>query len=162
MDRDAVSAQYLKAGESYLTSLRQLGLNPMFLGWGKEVASGDWVLGMVTSVVDAGGPLELNKLLFRAYNADATPREISPFIVRVYSPEIASPEFYALAGKKLTVMSENLAGTVDVLDMEFKFLGVSYRMINAYLIDGRTTGQKYQQRLREWTNFKRNIDKLAA
>ena len=55
----------------------------MFLGWGCEIPSKQWLLVMVTSIVDVGGPLALNKLLLKAYNAKATPKEISPFIVRV-------------------------------------------------------------------------------
>ncbi len=60
---------------------------------------------MVTSIVDAGGPLALNKLLFKAYNAKATPKEISPFIVRVYSPEVVPDTLYALGGKSMEIVS---------------------------------------------------------
>jgi hypothetical protein len=69
-----VPAQYLMAGQDYLDALLSLGLIPAFLGWGWELSTGQWMLVLVTSIVDAGGPLALNKLLFRAYNAKATPK----------------------------------------------------------------------------------------
>jgi hypothetical protein len=166
MDSRALSAQHLKAGKDYLAALNMLGLHPMFLGWGREVDSGEWLLGMVTSIVEAGGPLALNKLLFQAYNAEATPREISPFIVRVYSPEIAPATFYTLAAydlaaKDLKVSGPNLAETF-VTNVTMTFLGVEYEMINAYFIPQRVKRTKYQAKLAEWQMFKRNVEKLAA
>src|SRR5262245_48069179 len=88
MDSRPVPPQYLTAGQDYMDALVGLGLVPAFLGWGWDPLASQWLLVLVTCIVDAGGPLALNKLLFRAYNAKATPKEISPFIVRVFSPEI--------------------------------------------------------------------------
>ena len=95
-----VSPKYLKAGADYLKGLRELGLNPNFLGWGWEIAAERWILVLVTSIIDAGGPLALNKRPFHAYNAEATPREISPFIVRVFSSAIIQDDFYLLGEKR--------------------------------------------------------------
>ena len=103
MDSRPVSPEYLKAGQDYLDALVSLGLTPHYLGWGWEQIAEKWVLVLITPIVDAGGPLELNKLLFRAYNAKATPKEISPFIVRVFSPAIVPSDFWLLgAGKSQT------------------------------------------------------------
>jgi hypothetical protein len=68
-----------------MDALVSLGLVPAFLGWGWETLEKQWLLVLVTSIIDAGGLLALNRLLFRAYNAEATPKEISPFIIRVFS-----------------------------------------------------------------------------
>ena len=165
MDSQPVSAEYLKAGQDYLTALRRLGLHPLFLGWGREIASNQWLLVMVTSIVDAGGPFELNKLLFKAYNAEATPKEISPFIVRVYSPEVAPDTLYALGGKSLKIVNnKELEDKISISNMQFVFHDVAYEMINAYAIPHRkkVPKPKYQATLAEWQKFKRNVEKLAA
>lgn len=165
MDSQPVSAEYVKAGEDYLAALRRLGLRPLFLGWGRELASGQWLLVMVTSIIDAGGPLELNRLLFKAYNAEATPREISPFIVRVYSPEVAPDTLYALGGKELKIVNnDELAAKVSISNIQFTFHDVVYEMINAYAIphQKKPAKPKYHAALAEWQKFKRNVDRLAA
>jgi hypothetical protein len=153
----------MSAAKEYLGALNRLGLRPLFLGWGLEAETGRWVLGLVASIVEAGGPLALNRLLFRAYNANATPKDISPFIVRVYSPEIAPRDFYLLSEKTLTISSvEGDIQGVEVNNVEFDFLGVHYEMINACFIPQRIKRPKYQETRAEWQRFKRNVEKLAA
>jgi hypothetical protein len=71
MDSKAVPPEYLNAGVNYLSALKRLGMVPDYLGWGWEKSSERWLLVLVTSIIDAGGPLALNELLFRAYNAFA-------------------------------------------------------------------------------------------
>lgn len=103
MDSDDISPTLLAAGQEYLASLRRLRLNPEWLFWARvnevgEIAdaltgekreedfpSGDWHLVLVTSAIDEGGPSAINQLLFKAWDAAATPKEISPFIVEVVS-----------------------------------------------------------------------------
>jgi hypothetical protein len=165
MDSQPVPAEYLRAGEDYLRALRRLGLNPLFLGWGLEVASKQWLLVMVTSIIDAGGPLALNKLLFKAYNVEATPKEISPFIVRIYSPEVAPDTLYALGGKSLKIINnKELENNISISNMQFTFHDVQYEMINAYAIphQKKASKTKYHAALAEWRKFKRNVEKLAA
>ena len=165
MDSQPVPPEYLKAGEDYLAALRRLGLRPLFLGWGLEMTSKQWLLVMVTSIIDAGGPLALNRLLFKAYNAEATPREISPFIVRVYSPEVAPDTLYTLGGKSLKfVKPSELSDTVSISNMTFTFHDVQYEMINAYAIphQKKPTKPNYHAVRAEWDRFRRNVEKLAA
>ena len=163
MASKAVSAEYLSAAQDYLAALHRLGLRPLFLGWGLEAGTERWVLGLVTSIVEAGGPLALNRLLFRAYNAKATPKDISPFIVRVYGPEIAPNEFYMLSEKNLKINSVNQEiRDIGVSNVQFDFLGVHYEMNNACFIPKRVQRPKYQETRAEWQRFKRNVEKLAA
>jgi hypothetical protein len=72
---------------------------------------------LVTSIVDAGGPLALNRLLFHAYNGKATPRQISPFIVRIISLEIVAVaggmDFWLLGEKNATVSAVSRKGSAD-------------------------------------------------
>src|SRR5450432_474581 len=129
-----VSTQYLKAGAGYLESLRALGLNPNFLGWGWDIAAERWVLVLVTSIIDAGGPLALNRLLFHAYNAEATPKDIPPFIVRVFSSAIVQDDFYLLGRKGLTVNTVNgkKRDPIKVENVQRTFLGIELEQINSY------------------------------
>ena len=164
MASQPVPAEYLKAGEDYLAALRRLGLHPAFLGWGRETSSNQWLLVMVTSIIDAGGPLALNKLLFKAYNAEATPKEISPFIVRVYSPEVAPDTLYTVGDKSLKIISNPELEGVSISNFTFSFHGVEYEMINAYTIPFQKKPQKrqYHATVAEWQKFKRNVESLAA
>jgi hypothetical protein len=166
-----VSAEYLKAGEDYLAALQKLGMRPRFLGWGWELASERWQLVLVTSIVDAGGPLALNRLLFKAYNAEATPKEISPFIVRVFSPEIVPGDFYLLGEKNLKYEIQEKNGkwrkpSFDddhkIVNVEKDFFGLHLEMINAYQNLPHPKSSGYHERRSEWQRFKRNVEKLAA
>lgn len=176
MDSRPVPPKYLIAGKDYMDALVSLGLIPAFLGWGWESASSQWLLVLVTPIVDAGGPLGLNRLLFRAYNAKATPKEISPFIVRVFSPELipggAKSQFWLLGEHNFTV--QGVPGKVlnpkalepqKVSNVQQTFLGIELEMINSYqtlpgAVDRALTG--YHERHRQWQRFRSNVERLAA
>jgi hypothetical protein len=176
MDSRPVPAKYLTAGQEYLDALVQLGLIPAFLGWGWDPFTHEWLLVLVTSILDAGGPLKLNELLFRAYNAKATPKQISPFIVRIFSPELipggARSNFWLLGEKNLTV--QGVPGKVKnpkaiepqkVENVQQTFMGLELELINSYqtlpgAVDRALAG--YHRRHMDWQKFKRNVERLAA
>lgn len=87
MAEEEIDEARLNAGAEYLDALRKLGLNPDGLLWGFDVRHQSWVLVLITSFFDYAGPLELSKLLFRAYELAGTPKDIDPFIVRLHSPK---------------------------------------------------------------------------
>jgi hypothetical protein len=176
MDSKPVPAKYMTAGQDYLDSLVSLGLIPAYLGWGWDASAEQWLLVLVTSIVDAGGPLALNKLLFRAYNAKATPKEISPFMVRVFSPDLipggTKAQFWLLGEKGLTV--QGVPGKVKdpkalepqkVLNLQVTFMGLEFEMINSYqtlphAVDKALAG--YHSRNKDWKRFKTRVERLAA
>jgi hypothetical protein len=171
-----VPAQYLIAGQDYLDALVSLGLIPAYLGWGWEKSADQWVLVLVTSIVNAGGPLALNKLLFQAFNAKATPKEISPFIVRIFSPEIIpngrKSHFWYLGSKEL--IARGVPGKVKnpaalepqkIRNVQFEFMGLELEMINSYptlpgAIDKALAG--YHAQRSDWRRFKNKVESLAA
>lgn len=172
-----VPAQYLTAGQEYLDALVALGLIPAFLGWGWDPAEKQWLLVLVTSIVDAGGPLALNRLLFRAYNAKATPKQISPFLVRVFSPDLipggVRSEFWLLGKKDLTLSTIpsgigpgiKVQTTADVKNFRYTFMGLELEMINSYqTLPGALKKARagYHERQREWQRFRRQVEALAA
>lgn len=175
MDSRPVPTQYLEAGQDYLDALRDLGLTPTYLGWGWEQLTERWLLVLVTSIVDTGGPLALNSLLFRAYNAKATPQEISPFIVRVFSPDLIGKDstFWLLGEKNFTV--QGVPGKVKdlralepqlVKNVQQTFMGIDLEAINSYQTAPRAVDKAfergYHDRHKDWQLFKRRVEKLAA
>ncbi|MGA7786927.1 MAG: hypothetical protein WCA56_02045 [Xanthobacteraceae bacterium] len=174
MDSRPVPAQYLTAGQDYLEALVSLGLIPAFLGWGWEAATQQWMLVLITSIVDAGGPLGLNKLLFKAYNAKATPKEISPFIVRIFSPELVQMQgdvqFWLLGEKKAIInpvprRSNPASRPSPITNVQKTFMGLDLEMVNSYqslpgAVDKALAG--YHARHHDWQRFRRNVERLAA
>lgn len=169
MASGTLPAQYLKAGKEYLTALQSLGLYPDVLGWGTDLATGEWQLVMLTSIVEVGGPLALNRLLFQAYNMGATPKEISPFIVRVFGDRtIYAPELRRLLefekGDKTFTAHDRYTGNVkargEARSMTKTLGGIRIESDNLYVAQSRRKG--HEQRTREWLKFKRNVEKLAA
>ena len=168
----------MNAGEEYLAALVGLGLTPAYLGWGWDTAIMEWVLVLVTPIIEAGGPFALNKLLFKAHNAGATPKEISPFIIRVFSPEVVfaafgdnrRSQFWLLGSKELMVnpvpgRSNPAARPTKVENIELTFMGINLEMINSYKSSRKATNQvfaRYHDRRNDWQRFKKNVERLAA
>lgn len=74
------------AGGQYHRTLKDLGLEPDVLCWVYEADRNELQLAIVTSMAERIDGLSIYKLLFRAYEAAATPREIDPLIVSIYGP----------------------------------------------------------------------------
>lgn len=173
MASPALQAEYLKAGEDYLAALTKLGMRPVFLGWGWEVATEQWLLVLVTSIVEAGGPLALNKLLFKAYNAEATPKAISPFIVRVFAPEVANSGGLIMVAPGSFVSSikdkygrpkkhtDDDGNPIKIVRATQNFFGIEMNSDYAYetLMPASV---KYHDRRHEWQKFRKNVERLAA
>lgn len=172
-----VPPQHMRAGQDYLDVLVSLGLVPAYLGWGWEQDASQWVLVLVTSIVDAGGPLALNKLLFRAYNANVTPKEISPFIVRIFSPDMvpggARSNFWVLGSKAATVrrvpgkVKNPMAAlaAIPIQNFEMGFFGLHLEMINSYETKPGAIARafaSYHAQRHDWLSFRRNVERLAA
>jgi len=80
----ALDNQRVQAGKEYLDALNRLGLDPDVLCWVYDVDADEMELAIVTTMAERVEILQIYKLLFRAYEVAATPREIDPFIVSIY------------------------------------------------------------------------------
>lgn len=85
MAAPTLEVKYMDAGHEYLRTLRRFGLDPLALFWAYDHVAKQFVLVLVSEFFDVVGPLEISKLLFRAYNASVTPKSIDPFIIRLHS-----------------------------------------------------------------------------
>ena len=168
---ESLPPDHLRAGVDYLAALRKLGLDPEFLAWGRQRDTGDWMLVMVTSVLEMSGPLAFDELLFRAYNLNATPREISPFIVRVYGARTTLAPLLKRFGeidvsRATTQEVHRLTGKPDGPPIPIKSLGqdfADFHLETRYVYRlGPRRHASHEQRTRQWIRFKHNVERLAA
>jgi hypothetical protein len=87
VDPKDLGVERYDAGRDYLVACGPSGLKRRrsFGRTTKPSSSSYWSL--VMSLFDFAGPLALTQLLFDAYNASATPKEVDPFIIRLHSPK---------------------------------------------------------------------------
>ncbi len=150
----------LEAGREYLVALRKLGFNPEALLWagvGAEAADGAMELLIVTTWTDNVGPKAIYDLLFEAYDASATPKEIDPFTVTLFSPR--TQVAIDLNGAMRTIR-EKLRGPDNhpmiVLGM------LDYYTIPDWIISYRRSKTSSFDDVRRFTAFQSNVAKLAA
>jgi hypothetical protein len=173
MAGEPLPANYLKAGADYLRALIALGLRPDFLAWGQQTQTSEWMLVMVTPIIEVGGPLALNKLLFRAYNMNATPQEISPFIVRVYGTRTRiGPQLQRFVEQDLAstrriktvdaVTGRSLGEMHSITSMKLNASDFEIQTGHIYSIPGPTKKNNLERSIRDWNRFKTNVERLAA
>lgn len=180
MDSFNISPEYLRAGAEYLDALRGLGLSPEGLSWAREGdiervddipfgMPGEWRLVLITSVIDEAGPVELERVLFQAYNKAATPKLIDPFIVQIMSARTA------FAAEVFTALNRDspIAGIVGHMDDGTEEViqpsedpglqlvrGLWFDRKWVYLLGGVTPN--FKSRRAQWLSFKQNVHALAA
>lgn len=161
MDTPELDVGRKVAGQHYLKALLALGMDPVALFWAFDRKVDSFVLVLITEFFDYKGPYEISKLLFKAYNAAATPREIDPFIIRLHSPAQKAIRNFRIpthiynvdqTGRPVGEPAELKSATVGDLivsgDWVYKF--------------GKPSKKKSTELSRLWSRFERNIEKLAA
>lgn len=153
----------LVPGSDYLRALNDLGLDPDALFWADEFPGDKPVLVLITAFFDHAGPLEVEKALFKAYNAAATPAEIDPFIIRLHSPrQTFAREVIGAFRRDIEVETDmqprthisKIPNTVMTIgDLKIPMFGV---------LKMPTAVRKTVEVSRSWQRFTSNIDKLAA
>jgi hypothetical protein len=131
------------------------------------------VLVVVTSLFDFAGPLALSTLLFKAYNAAATPKDIDPFIIRLHSPRhaiyrAAQPLIGArvdeaeLKGRELD--RATIAGTVTPFAVS-AFRAGDLESFGTWVYKSTPTGASRSKTVdgeRRWKRFERAVEAVAA
>lgn len=159
----ALDAQRVQAGKEYLDALHRLGLEPDVLCWVYDAIDNEIELAIVTSMAERVESLQIYRLLFRAYEAAATPREIDPFIVSIYG----SNSFFGITLREnisdLTAdgafsSPENAKRFVTVIQGSAGFKVVLARGVYARKELRRSAAED----LRRWGRFKQNVEAVAA
>ena len=151
----------IAAGKEYLAVLRKLGFYPDALLWagvgGAKDPEAPMELLIVTTWTDNVGPRPIYDLLFEAYDASATPREIDPFIVSLFSPQTQVAK--DLWGGLAAVGSEKkLREGVPVLVLGM----MDYFTTPEWVIFARPSRSSAFDDARRFRAFQANIAKLAA
>ena len=156
MDQRTIEKQYLEGGATYLKKLQGLGLDPEGCFWAFDEKAGRMILMIMTSAFDVVGPLEISKVLFKAYEAAVLPEIIDPFMVQIHSPQHTIMR--ALLDGEL--QNSFHKATVPVL---MKLGGTSYSFLLEwiYKFEAPKTANSIAA-LRSWHRFEKNVDKLAA
>lgn len=153
-----------KAGSEYLAALRKLGLRPDALFWGFDKIEDRFVLILVTDMIDLKGPLAVADLLFKTYNASATPKDVDPFIVRLHSPEHAlMRQFEPFRDPRVRLTSPTNPNAIapDTRITAVVFGDIEFRPEWTYHFD-LPPKRNSVELLRRWNRFERNVDRLAA
>jgi hypothetical protein len=149
----------LKAGREYLAALRKLGFVPDALLWagvGKAAGDAEMELLIVTSWVDSVGSRSIYDVLFEAYDASATPKEIDPFVVSLFSPhtQVAAD----IRGGMEAVEAERFREGVPMLVLGM----LDYFTIPDWVIQFRRSKTNVFDDARRFRAFQNNVAKLAA
>ncbi len=165
MDTPALPVGYFDEGTRYLEDVEKLGLRPAAFFWAYDRLVEMFVLVLITEEFDAVGPFALSKLLFKAYNAAATPSSIDPFIVRLHSPD------HQIVREMDKIMPFNFSFVPSdpLLHNDTKF-GRAITTVGGLEIDGDWVYRfnkplapaKKVDVLRRWHRFERNVDAVAA
>lgn len=165
MDTPKLPDSLKEAGQAYYDALVKLGLDPEGLLWAYDNQAAEFRLWLVWSGLDRYGPFAMSKLLFRAYNASALPREVDPFSVYVVAPEhrIGDMARQMADAYKATEGRDNLDQIVIALaapDGQKDSMLHETRFGWVYHLKPRRSSVKKINR--DWRHFNENVSALAA
>lgn len=148
----------LAAGREYLAALQKLGFQPDAAAWATVGADRRrFELLIVTSWVDAVGPLPIYDLLFEAFDNRATPAEIDPFNVSLFSPHSylahALEAFMSAEGVPSDHQARSSGQGLEVDD---------YRLRRDWILFHGRVESLRQDDLRRFAAFKTKVARLAA
>jgi hypothetical protein len=166
MDTPALPIGYFDEGARYLADIEKLGLRPAAFFWAYDRLVDIFVLVLITEEFDAVGPLAISKLLFKAYNAAATPSSINPFIVRLHSPDHQIVrEMDKIMPFKFSLDASVSQDGKEVAEVARAVLRVGELEIDGdwvYRFNEPLAPAKKVDVLRRWHRFERNVDAIAA
>ncbi len=162
MDPVRIDVERKEAGRAYLAALQKLGLDPEGLFWARDNFDNRLILILVTRYFDIVGPTALSNLLFKAYNAAATPKEIDPFIVDLHSPDhhMIRTMIEALDKFKEQVIDTHKMKKSELADAFLSTETISIPLAEVYV--WKDIRRPTVDLLRKWGFIERKVDELAA
>lgn len=177
----SLSDAELRAGAEYLSALRHLGFFPEAMCWVlRNVYDEDGYLtdvdaghslAIVSGFADYAGHKTIYDLLFKAYDAAITPKELDPFQVTLYGPassggktllaylvdriidkaksDLADSEAHRDKPAVMMVTNNDIDGTVLAVPLEGIYVA-------------RTFTKRPEIVVRNFARFKAKVEKLAA
>lgn len=150
----------LEAGREYLAALRKLGFRPDALLWagvGESSRESRMELLIITSWADHIGPKAVYDLLFEAYDASATPKEVDPFSVTLLSPHTTVANDFYNAVNTLRLRSDrDEIRPIIVLGMADYFTTPDW-----VILAGRSKSTQFDD-ARRFIAFQNKVAQLAA
>ena len=168
MDTPALPLGYFDEGARYLAAVERHGLRPAAFLWAFDRVTEGFVLVLITDEFDAVRPLAVSKILFKAYNAQVTPRAIDPFVIRLHSPQhqiVREMETLPIGLKAGTDVFKNREPGPFARTTGSSVTHIGGLQINGdwvYRFNKPLAPAKAVDVLRGWRRFERNIDKVAA
>lgn len=149
----------LQAGRDYLIALRKLGFSPDVLCWARAPGGDEsFQLLLVTTWADSVGAKAIYDLLFEAYDAAATPKEIDPFIVTVFSPKSRLGADLVGMIHAADKMKEHTLEARPILVLGM----VEYATMPNWVLACRRPQSTQFEDVRRFSAFQRNVELLAA
>lgn len=153
----------VQPGRAYLAALRKLGMEPEALFWANQLPENRPVLVLITAFFDHAGPLEVEKALFKAYNAAATPAEIDPFIVRLHSPRQSFARQLLEDLRKDIEVETDLMQRTHISNIPGAFLTAGdLEILMAGVLKKPKVVRQTIEVARSWRKFTDNVNRLAA
>lgn len=150
---------FRQAGQEYLEALKKLGLDPEGLLWAYDHIIEKMVLILITPIYDIAGSLTLRRTLIKAYNLAATPKEITPFIVRLHSPDQTIVGALSDLLNVMKLATQNNPNLNVEKDKSFGFLGEFLTQQN-FIYKFEIKKKNRETQMRQWKRFNDNIEKL--
>lgn len=165
MDREALPANSISAGEEFDLALKSFGFRPEGLLWAWDKTIEHFVLVLVTEHFDFAGPKAIYQVLTDAYRASVTPKEISPFIVRIHSPRQAIIQNMVVVDlhDQTSRRMESFQAAAEVGDLTYVNHWV-YRWPHVDPTNHNLLLKRKEPtaRSREWSRISKAVSKLAA
>jgi hypothetical protein len=160
MDTQEFSLERLEAGKRFDESLQKLGLDAQVISWLYSRATEQFILYVVTDFFDFKGPLAVNDLFLKAYNASAIPHEIDPFTVEFHSiKHIEASQVASL----VSIRTLNDGVYDEPPRIWGAKVGADFSWEVSWLVSKRLFEDRPSIELsRKWQMFKKNVDRIAA
>lgn len=151
-----------QAGFAFRDSITRLGLSVEGLLWVNLPGTQKFEMWIVWSGLDAYGPLEIAKLLFRAYNAAALPKAIDPFDISVVGPEHVVARLHAAFSGKNEIKPPDAAEYGALYLQEGEDTEVLCAVKRSWILLPVKRRLPKKEITRGWRRFRENVERLAA